>query len=203
MPHQQPDKGHHPPPAPEPASQVAAGLAHPATSQEHLAAVWARRARTLAQPVVTQTIGKTLYLLAFVLGGQRYAVQVSYVREIYPLEQITAVPRAPDFVVGLFSARGRLISVIDLHAFLGLPKVICAEESKLIVVANAELEIALLADHVSDVTTVFEEELEAGASAHMTNLAEFLLGIAPGAVAVLNLPVLLNSKRLIVSEEGL
>jgi purine-binding chemotaxis protein CheW len=188
---------------PESAHQVAATLPDTRVSQEHLTAVWAQRARVLAQPITRQTAGQTLSLLAFLIAGQRYAVEVSYVREIYPMGQITAVPRAPGFVVGLFSARGRLISVIDLHAFLGLLKTNHNSESKLIVVATPELEIALMADQVSDVTTVYEEELESVTSAHMANLAEFIQGIAPGAIAVLDLPALLSSKRLIVYEEVL
>jgi purine-binding chemotaxis protein CheW len=172
-------------------------------SQEHLAAVWAQRAQVLAQPVAAQITGKTLYLLAFLLADQRYGVEVAYVREIYPVEQITAVPRAPDFVVGLFSARGRLISIIDLHAFLGLPKVVPGEKSKLIVVATADLEIALIVDDVSEIATILEAEMESATSAHMANMAEFIQGIAPGAVAVLNLPALLSNKHLIIFEEVL
>jgi purine-binding chemotaxis protein CheW len=203
MSHQQPARHHDSISPPEGSSGPPDALPHEKVSQEHLAAVWAQRARVLAQPVVAQTTGKTIQLLAFLLAGQRYGIEVAYVREIYPVEQITAVPRAPDFVVGLFSARGRLISIIDLHAFLGLPKVMPGEKSKLIVVATADLEIALIVDDVSDIALTLQEEVEPATSAHMTNMAEFVQGIAPGAIAILNLPALLSNKGLIISEQVL
>jgi purine-binding chemotaxis protein CheW len=180
-----------------------AAMASTGIDQERLQAVWAQRARVLAEPLAAPTAGKTSQLLAFLLAGQRYAVEVSFVREIYPAGQITMVPRAPDFIVGLFSARGRLITVIDLHAFLGLPQADRHNECKLIVVTAPEIEVALIADQVSDVTTIFEDQLEPASSAHMPNLEEYIQGIGPGGLAVLNLPALLNSKRLVVYEEVL
>jgi purine-binding chemotaxis protein CheW len=181
----------------------AADGAKPGNAQENLQAIWKRRALVLAEPIAAPTAGRTVQLLAFFLAGQRYAIEVSYVREIYPAAQFTAVPRAPEFIVGLFSARGRLISIIDLHAFLGLPQASRNNECKLIVVAVPELEVALIADQVSDVTTVFADQLEPASSAHMPHLEEFIQGIGPGSLAVLNLPALLSSKRLLVYEEVL
>lgn len=169
---------------------------------EELAVIWARRAAALAEPPPTETQGQRLNLLAFMLGNERYAVEVNHVREIYPLEQITPVPRTPAFVVGVFSARGRLISVIDLHAFFGLPRLGLTGSSKVIVVAAsvpgiAGVEIGLLADDVTDVLTVYKDELETS----LTAQAEYMRGIASGILGVLNLDVLLSSKRLIVHEE--
>jgi purine-binding chemotaxis protein CheW len=164
---------------------------------EELAEIWARRAAALAEPPPADVQGQRLHLLAFVLGNERYAAEVSHVREIYPLEQITPVPRTPAFVVGVFSARGRLISVIDLHAFFGLPQLSIAANSKVIVVAAGGLEIGLLADDVTDVLTIYKDDLETA----LTAQAEYMRGIAGGMLGVLNLDVLLSSKRLIVHEE--
>jgi purine-binding chemotaxis protein CheW len=164
---------------------------------EELAEIWARRAAALAEPPPADVQGQRLNLLAFVLGNERYAVEVSHVREIYPLEQITPVPRTPAFVVGVFSGRGRLISVIDLHAFFGLPTLSLTGNSKVIVVAAGGLEIGLLADDVTDVLTIYQDDLETA----LTAQAEYMRGIAGGMLGVLNLDVLLSSKRLIVHEE--
>jgi purine-binding chemotaxis protein CheW len=164
---------------------------------EELAGIWAQRAATLAEPPPVDIQGQKLNLLAFTLGNERYAVEVSHAREIYPLEQITPVPRTPAFVVGVFSARGRLISVIDLHAFFGLPKLSLSGGSKVIVVAAGGLEIGLLADDVTDVLTVYKDDLETS----LTAQAEYMRGIANSMLGVLNLDVLLSSKRLIVQEE--
>ncbi|MCI0395703.1 MAG: chemotaxis protein CheW [Chloroflexi bacterium] len=170
---------------------------------EELAQIWARRAYALAELPPAENQGQTLDLLALVLGGERYAVEVRHVREIYSLEQITPVPRTPSFVVGVFSARGRLLSVIDLRAFLGLPKLGLSGSRKIVAVTagDAHLEVGLLADAVVDVLTVFEDDVESGLVSQAGAQTEYIRGVAPGMLAVLNLNALLNDKRLIVHEE--
>lgn len=181
-------------------------------SQAELAAVWARRAYALAEAPPAEPDGQSLDLLVFRLGEEQYGFEVTYAREIYPLEQITPVPRTPDFVAGVFSARGRLISVIELRAFLGLPTPPSlqpvngagrggATQTRIIVVATADLEVGLLVDEVEDVLTIFKAELEPALATHMGSRAEFVQGIAPGMLVVLNLEALLSDKQLIVHRE--
>jgi purine-binding chemotaxis protein CheW len=176
-------------------------------NQDELAEIWARRAYALAEPPPVETNSQTLDVLVFLLNGERYGLEMVHVREIYPLEQLTPIPRTPDFVAGIFSARGRLISVIDLCAFLGLPTPPSlppangtGRQTKIIVVATADLEVGLLADEVADVMTLFKDELEPVLTTQMGSHAEFAQGIAPGMLVVLNLNALLNNKRLIVHE---
>ncbi len=114
-------------------------------SPEQLAEIWARRAYALAKEPPAEATGQTVDLLVFWLGQERYGIEVTNVREIYPLEQLTPVPRTPDFVAGVFSARGRILSVIDLRAFFGLPAPAKngagqkgMDQSKIIVVTNTD-----------------------------------------------------------------
>jgi purine-binding chemotaxis protein CheW len=171
-------------------------------SAEVLAEILARRAHALAELPPAKVEGQTLYLLTFLLNGERYSLEISYVREIYPLQRLTPVPRAPNFVIGLFSARGRLISVVDLHAFLGLPKLTITDESKIIVVAGDNMEIGLLADEVTDVFSIFKDKIEPPLATHTEDRAEYIHGITADMLVVLNLKRLLNEGRLIIREEG-
>ena len=173
-----------------------------ARNGEAMAEILERRAHALAEPPSTKVKGQTLYLLTFLLNGERYGLEISYVREIYPLQQLTPVPRTPGFVAGLFSARGRLISVLDLHAFLGLPNLTITDESKIIVIADDDMEIGLLADEVTDVYTIFKEKIEPPLTTHTESRAEYIHGLTADMLVVLNLKRLLNEKRLIVQEEG-
>ena len=178
-------------------------------SAEQIAAIWQRRAEALAIPLHVASEGTTLELLVFSLGGKRYGIKVNHVREIYPLRQITPVPRTPEFVVGVFSARGRLLSVIDLHAFLCLPRASLAHNSKIIVIASEdqgagskdEMELGLLADEVENVLTLFEDDLTPMVSSLNDSQVEFTLGVTADMLVVLNLETLLNNKRLIIHEE--
>jgi purine-binding chemotaxis protein CheW len=174
-----------------------------------VAKILARRAEVLAEAPPDQVTGETLKLLVFRLGNERYGIEVSNVHEIYPLEHLTRVPRTPAFAAGVFSARGRILSVIDLQAFFDLTAVSkAAEHTKIIGVANnyltsdpAYLEVGILADEVADVITIYKAEIEPSLAAQVGAYAEYTYGVTNEMLVVLNLNALLSDKRLIVQEE--
>lgn len=169
----------------------------------YLAEVWAQRAYSLAEPPTIATEGDTLDLLVFLLGGERYGVEVQYVREIYPLQQITPVPRTPDFAIGVFSARGQLISVIDFRAFVGLPTIGLNDNSKIMVMSdpNGPMELGVLADNVEDVTIINQDDIEPALVNQLGQRSRFIQGVAPNMLIVLNMQLLLNDPALLVQEE--
>ena len=192
------------------------------TSQEdhlspvELAEIWARRAYTLAQEPAAVAIGQTIVLLVFRLNGERYGIDVTNVREIYPLVQLTPVPRTPSFVAGVFSARGHILSVIDLRTFLGLPtstptngpRQVEVDQTKIIVVTNtdstsetAHMEIGILADEVTDICTVFIEEIEPPLTTQAGIRANHIRGVTADLLVVLDLNALLSDKQLIIKDE--
>lgn len=177
-------------------------------SPQELAQIWARRAYELAEAPPAPMLGQTLDLLVFWLDGERYGLEVTNVREIYPLEQLTPVPRTPNFVTGVFSARGRILSVVDLRAFMGLSATELTDQTKIIVVGHTnpasemgQMEIGLLADEVADVLTVFKEDIDPPLTTHTDTRTEYIHGVTTDLLVVLNLNTLLNDKRLIVYEE--
>jgi purine-binding chemotaxis protein CheW len=183
-------------------------------SPDELAEIWAQRAYELAQEPPAPVTSRTIDLLVFWLGKERYGVEVTNIREIYPLEQLTTVPRTPKFVAGVFSARGRIISAIDLSTFFDLPPIKPSGQSKIIVVADTDLsvanakhaaghllEVGILADEVADVVTIFKEDIQPPLTTHTGVRAEYIQGITSDLLVVLNLTALLSDKRLIIQEE--
>lgn len=55
-----------------------------------------------------------MQLLTFTAGGQTYAIEAKSVVEVLPAVPVRAVPRLPDYVLGVVGYRGSLIPVIDL-----------------------------------------------------------------------------------------
>lgn len=61
-------------------------------------------------------------LLLFKVGSpETYGINVFKVKEVIRLVDITGVPSSPNFVSGMVSLRGELVSVINLIAFCGYP----------------------------------------------------------------------------------
>ena len=73
--------------------------------------------------------------LAFMLSDEEYALRIDDVREIIRPRAITAVPRAPGFVMGVISLRGAVMPVFDIKKRLGLGE---AEVSPVVAVAEQD-----------------------------------------------------------------
>lgn len=63
----------------------------------------------------------TLHVLAFALGGERYALALSDLAGVFPLGRVTSVPGAPAELLGVINHRGRVCCLLDLARLLGLP----------------------------------------------------------------------------------
>src|SRR5439155_26042073 len=81
------------------------------------------RARVLAQePAETAALEERLEVIEFRLADEQYGLESAYVREVYPMKELTPLPCTPPFVLGLINLRGQILSVIDIKKFFGLPE---------------------------------------------------------------------------------
>lgn len=98
--------------------------------------------------------------LSFSLGSEDYALDISMIREILKPREITAIPRVPDFLLGIISLRGNIIPIFDLKRRLGLGVVTVDEDSRIIVCQEGDLLAGLLIDRITQVTSISEEGIE-------------------------------------------
>ena len=99
---------------------------------------------------------------SFMLSDTAYAVPVTAVKEVLPYEQVTPVPRTPEYLRGVVNIRGTVISVIDFRVLFGLPISEIGKETSIIVseVANnneAPFVFGLIADSVNEVSSLEKE----------------------------------------------
>ena len=62
-----------------------------------------------------------LYLLVRI-AGELVALDANDVGSVVEIEAVTAVPRVPPHIAGLFALRSRVLTVIDSRAALGLER---------------------------------------------------------------------------------
>jgi purine-binding chemotaxis protein CheW len=96
----------------------------------------------------------TEHLATFVLDREEYGVDVKQVQEIRRVGEITAVPRAPEYVRGVINLRGRILPVLDLKRKLGLGDVALDRTARIVVVRTAGRMLGLLVDGASQVLKV-------------------------------------------------
>jgi len=101
-------------------------------------------------------------VLAFLLGGEEYAVDIRRIREIIKTRPVTEVPRAPAFVLGIISVRGQVIPVIELRRRLRLPAPARApgREARVLIVTRAGEDFGLLVDEVRQVVRMRDSDIE-------------------------------------------
>ncbi|HHW14929.1 MAG TPA: purine-binding chemotaxis protein CheW [Firmicutes bacterium] len=117
---------------------------------------------------------ESVQLVVFHLNGAEYAVTIDQVQEIINVTEITRVPRAPQFILGVFNLRGKILPAIDLKQRLGLGTTVVGEASRLVVVKVGEHTVGLLVDGVSETTAVDRQEIEP-ASVMMGGVAQELV----------------------------
>ena len=170
---------------------------------EAVARILQARARALAQvpPAEAAEGGLLTQVVVFALGQERYAVQATFVQGIYFVEDLTPVPGTPDFVVGVMNVRGRILSVLDIHRFMGLAGVEIDDDALVAVVHAAGLEVGILVSRVLQVRPLSLGELEPALPTATRIAAEYTRGITPDLLVLLDLEALLGTKRIIVQEK--
>jgi purine-binding chemotaxis protein CheW len=57
--------------------------------------------------------GETISVLEFVLGDERYCLDITFIEQIVERGAVTRIPNAPGFVEGVIDLRGDITTVID------------------------------------------------------------------------------------------
>jgi purine-binding chemotaxis protein CheW len=188
-----------PPPVEEPAAP--SRLSDAATLLEALAV----DAAAAVVPLATDSAPRRMSARAdrhvvFTSAGSAYAVLETSVTEAGRIPKITRVPRVPEWVRGVTSLRGEVLSVLDLRVFLGLEPT-SLHTGRLLVVRltpreDDELSLGLLVDSVDQIASVPRDDLRPPASPLEGALAPFVTGVArlgERLVAALDLDALLGS----------
>ncbi|MCH7620603.1 MAG: chemotaxis protein CheW [Chloroflexi bacterium] len=127
----------------------------------------------------TQTIQQDeQQLVVFDLADEGYGVDISAVREIIRLQEITHVPRTPEFVKGVINLRGKVIPVIDLRKRFGLAVEAESQDNRIVVVDIGDQDIGVVVDAVTEVLRIPTDSVEPPASVITTADSDYLLGIA-------------------------
>jgi purine-binding chemotaxis protein CheW len=101
----------------------------------------------------------TMQLVSFTLAKETYGIEITKVREIILITEITHVPEAPAFLRGLINLRSTVIPVIDLRARFGMPPGEVSDENRIMVLQACGKTIGIVVDAVSEVLRVKQEQI--------------------------------------------
>jgi len=161
----------------------------------------ARAVALAKQPEEKNSYKEHIEIVEFVLSHEKYGIESSYVREVYPLKELTPVPCTPAFVLGIINVRGRIISVIDIKKFFELPEKGITDLNRVIIVHNYAMEFGILADAILGIRSIPLHELQTSLPTLTDIRAEYLKGVSKEHIVVLDVDKILSDRKIAVHEE--
>ena len=101
-------------------------------------------------------------LVVFALGKEEFGIDISRVREIVRMQNITVIPQSMDFVEGIVNLRGQIVPIVDLcKRFLVVDREGRNDDDRRIIVVHmAGQSIGILVDGVSEILRIPDEAIE-------------------------------------------
>jgi chemotaxis signal transduction protein len=128
-------------------------------SSRDVAEILRARAAALARRDESVEEGATASLASFSIGGHSIAVPVAQVTRASALRHLTEIPGGPPYLVGVTAVDGHLVSLLDLAAFLALPRRGLHDVVAVMVVTAGAREIGLCAEQLHGIEDVQERAI--------------------------------------------
>ena len=168
--------------------------------EEEKQKIFEERARILARRPRGDSVGEGIAVVTFTLGGERFGIESSCIREIRPLASCTPIPCTPPFVLGAIHIRRRIVPIIDLEKLLNLPGGASRGPTQVIVLNGDGMEFGVLAEGDVASASIRHADLQPLLPTLTGIRGEFVKGIMPGPMVVLDGRKLLSSGKIVVHE---
>ena len=113
-------------------------------------AVLRQRALDLKQSAAEDEVELRQFFV-FILGSEKYAIDIQNVQKVLPVPEVTPVPGSPDHFTGMINHAGDILWVLDLKKLLGLPSSFAGNDERIVVVEYGKAKLGFLADALCDV----------------------------------------------------
>jgi purine-binding chemotaxis protein CheW len=136
--------------------------------------------------------------VTFYLADEKYGVPVSQVREVLRYSEITPVPGAPDYVIGIINLRGNVVTVLDTRKRFALPPVDVDDSTRVVIIEVEDQVVGILVDQVSEVMRLANGEVETAPNVGNDESSKYIQGVASRDG---NLLILVDLHKLLSDEE--
>ena len=159
--------------------------------ESRLKTVYAQRAAGLAARRNQAAASHLLPALVFSLGKEQYALELSYVLQVYPFAKYTPVPESPPQMLGVTNLRGEIRSVMDLGKMLELPASNAAGGYVLLLRRDTS-DVAVRVDQIETVRQIALQDLAVTAGEDVEPSARYVKGVTADHIIVLNTEAILD-----------
>lgn len=134
-------------------------------------------------------------VLTFTVDDTVYGIEIKYINEIIVIEQITVVPKVPDYIKGVINIRGKIVPIISVRKRFGKEDIPYDDRTCIIVLETDEgNQVGIIVDRVREVTRAAPSEVCETPVSKNVNAAHYIKNIIENADGI---KLLLNCERLI------
>ena len=138
-------------------------------------------------------------LVVFELDKEEYAVNISEIREVMKMMDITPIPNSPEFIEGIINIRGKIAVVIDLEKRFNLVREHKSAGKHIVVSEMGESAFGMVVDEVTEVLRIPTENIEAAPAIISEKIqASYVKGVA---ILDKRLLILLDLKKVLEEKE--
>lgn len=119
--------------------------------------------------------------LTFSLGKDHFALDVNHVEKILENQPVTEVPKAPDYMLGVFNLRGEVIPLVNTRMKFGLESLKNNNSSCVLVInidnEGEKIKLGVLVDSVNEVVKYEADQILPLPTVGKQTKTEFIQGI--------------------------
>lgn len=113
----------------------------------------------------------------FRLDDELYGVDVMQVQEVLRHVEITPVPGAAAFILGIINLRGNVVTIIDTRDRFGMPHGDVSDSSRIVIIEAVGQVVGMLVDSVADVVYLRQSEIDKTPNVGNEDKAKFIQGV--------------------------
>jgi purine-binding chemotaxis protein CheW len=157
------------------------------------------RAATLAaQPARSDRV-TVFQVICFSVGGENYAIDEIYVKEVCISSRITPIPCTPEWLAGVVNRHGKIVGLIDFRKLFKNPEE--KPNSHIIIIQIDDFEFGILSEAIIGQRQVFEDELQTAEVTEILNTPpKWLKAITRDGLIILDCEAMRNDKCIQVND---
>lgn len=136
--------------------------------------------------------------VTFQLDDETYGIDVMQIREVLRSPDISPVPGAPAFVLGIINLRGNVVAIIDTRSRFSLPPREVDDSSRILILEAGDYVVGFLVDSVSEVAELRTEDIEVAPDTGSRDASRFINGLYNREEGLL---ILVDASRLLSDDE--
>lgn len=137
--------------------------------------------------------------VTFQLENETYGIDVMQIREVLRSQEISPVPGAPSYVLGIINLRGNVVAIIDTRSRFGLPsRPETDDASRILILEAGDHVVGFLVDSVSEVAELQNNQIESAPDTGSSDASPFISGLYNRKEGLL---ILVDADKLLSDDE--